>query len=327
MGEEETIRIYKENCDEIISYTGTELFSQYGSMSIYQHWWFTDYASDIAEHLYDKEKCRPTFNSQSPQLYLRNVLVSLICEVAEQKGLNTTCVHLAVFILDIFMDNHNIAVERLKLVALVCLLLGAKLEDSEHKVPKMSELNTMISNQYPLKDYISVEVMIMEFFSFNISMITYSHFMEYFIFLVVSESDFELAKKNSDKYDDFKQFKFVAHETVFEIMDLCLKDIGIVHSVPSLIGSAIIYATRRVLNISPVWTTDIRNMTAYMEDEVQPCAEKIIQLREANQKKRRLNSSPESVYELVNYPEYTPKRMKISSSERAVIINPGDVQK
>lgn len=96
MGEEETIRIYKENCDEIISYTGTELFSQYGSvsrhfftrnlwlyeyhvcflqMSIYQHWWFTDYASDIAEHLYDKEKCRPTFNSQSPQvIFDRNSL-------------------------------------------------------------------------------------------------------------------------------------------------------------------------------------------------------------------------------------------------------------
>lgn len=43
MGEEETIRIYKENCDEIISYTGTELFSQYGSVS--RHFFYKEFVA------------------------------------------------------------------------------------------------------------------------------------------------------------------------------------------------------------------------------------------------------------------------------------------
>lgn len=159
------------------------------------------------------------------QISLRNVLITLICDVAEQKCLNITCVHVAVFLLDIFMDNHNIAIERLKLVALVCLLLGAKLEDSDNKVPKMSELNSIINNQYPLRDYISVEIMVMEFFSFDIAMLTYSHFVEYFIFLTVNEMDFELVKKDTDQYVDYNHFKYVAQDIVFEFMDACLKGI------------------------------------------------------------------------------------------------------
>jgi hypothetical protein len=44
--------------------------------------------------------------------------------VAEELNLSNTSVHLAVYLLDIFMDNHRIVEERLGLVALVCILLA-----------------------------------------------------------------------------------------------------------------------------------------------------------------------------------------------------------
>jgi hypothetical protein len=50
--------------------------------------------------------------------------VTWLRAVAEELNLNNASVHLAVYLLDIFMDNHKIVEERLKLVALVCILLA-----------------------------------------------------------------------------------------------------------------------------------------------------------------------------------------------------------
>jgi hypothetical protein len=54
----------------------------------------------------------------------RHVLVTWLRAVAEELHLNNASVHLAVYLLDIFMDNHRIVEERLNLVALVCILLA-----------------------------------------------------------------------------------------------------------------------------------------------------------------------------------------------------------
>ena len=58
------------------------------------------------------------------QFKYRDVLVSWLRAVAEELHLNNASVHLAVYLLDIFMDNHRIIEERLNLVALVCILLA-----------------------------------------------------------------------------------------------------------------------------------------------------------------------------------------------------------
>jgi hypothetical protein len=50
--------------------------------------------------------------------------VTWLRAVAEELHLSNTSVHLAVYLLDIFMDNHRIVEERLSLVALVCISLA-----------------------------------------------------------------------------------------------------------------------------------------------------------------------------------------------------------
>lgn len=41
------------------------------------------------------------------------------------------------------MDNHSIALERLNIVSMVCLLLAAKVEEMESHLPKISEIRTL----------------------------------------------------------------------------------------------------------------------------------------------------------------------------------------
>lgn len=191
-------------------------------MSHLSHWWYTDYADDIEVTLKEKENYMMSYFLQSPQIDYRQYLVDLMCTIAESKGLNKTTVHLSVYILDMFMDNHNIYPERLKLVALVCLLLAAKFEELECNVPKIADFNNVIKNQYPYNDFFSLELMILTFMDWNLTIPTAANFVEHYVGYVVQNSDYDENKHDND-------LVFKATNLVFEFLNNVLggKKIGI----------------------------------------------------------------------------------------------------
>lgn len=81
------------------------------------------------------------------QLKYRHVLVTWMRAVAEELNLSNTSVHLAVYLLDIFMDNHRIVEERLGLVALVCILLAGVCMQLVHTKSNLFVSITFISLQ------------------------------------------------------------------------------------------------------------------------------------------------------------------------------------
>lgn len=58
------------------------------------------------------------------QLQLRCHLVHWLKNVAEKIKVSYRTIHLAIYIMDVFMDNHSISKDRLGFVALVCLMLA-----------------------------------------------------------------------------------------------------------------------------------------------------------------------------------------------------------
>lgn len=65
---------------------------------------------------------------------------SIICKYLP---LSDTTRHLAVLLLDHFMEKHSIMDFRLKLVALTCLLVAAKLEDRDDYLPTIGHLRCL----------------------------------------------------------------------------------------------------------------------------------------------------------------------------------------
>ena len=58
---------------------------------------------------------------------MREALVEFIEVICEHQQLSRTTTHLTVYLLDRFMDAHNIYDHQLKLTALSCILLAGKL--------------------------------------------------------------------------------------------------------------------------------------------------------------------------------------------------------
>lgn len=179
------------------------------SVTSSSNWWYSNYAMDIDRELRYKEVRRLKrypFLYQSPEVSHREHLINCIRFIAEGEGLGRTSVHLAVYLLDFYMDNHQIVVERLELVAVVCLILACKMEEKEDKIPKITEINGSIQNTFDLKEYISLECMILSFYNWNIILPTTAHFIEYFIAEAISEEDFMVNKfdKHVENFGDLK---------------------------------------------------------------------------------------------------------------------------
>lgn len=166
------------------------------------------------------------------------------------------------------MDAHRIAVERLSLVVLCCLVIASKLEDRDQDVPKYSELNFQLNNIYCLSDYQKLERMIIQSFGFKLIYPTAAVFVEYYIEASVSELDFQRNDHNQ-RYNSWTHMKLVVADRVLEILDLSINDCEMVQMLPSKLAAACLAAGRWMCQLENVWTTELALLTNYLFKDIE----------------------------------------------------------
>lgn len=85
----------------------------------------------------------PTYHAHSPQIGMRRYFADLLAVLSNRYQLCPTARHLAVYLLDLFMDHYDVAVRQLYVIALSCLLLASK-------------LTAMLNSQYLLHEFDTV---------------------------------------------------------------------------------------------------------------------------------------------------------------------------
>lgn len=68
----------------------------------------------------------PAYRGHSPQIGMRRYFADLLAILSNRYQLCPTARHLAVYLLDLFMDHYDVAVKQLYVIALTCLLLASK---------------------------------------------------------------------------------------------------------------------------------------------------------------------------------------------------------
>ncbi|KAB1271100.1 Cyclin-J [Camelus dromedarius] len=163
-------------------------------MELEGQWWRGQLAADIHQALRYKELKLPSYKGQSPQLSLRRYFADLIAIVSNRFTLCPSARHLAVYLLDLFMDRYDISIQQLHLVALSCLLLASKFEEKEDSVPKLEQLNSLgcMTNMNLVltkQNLLHMELLLLETFQWNLCLPTAAHFIEYYLSEAVHETD------------------------------------------------------------------------------------------------------------------------------------------
>jgi Cyclin, N-terminal domain/Cyclin, C-terminal domain len=168
------------------------------------------------------------------------------------------------------MDNHNIADDRLNLVAFTSLMVAAKVEEKESSIPKIAELNAAIeragSQHYLRNDFKALEKMMLRFLDFEVMVPTAATYCEYFVTVVVTNDDKRHFTQNDslkEKFQYFRNLRECARNLFFDFLDLSLLDCNISQDVPSKVAAACIVAARRQLAIMPLWPVELCKITRY----------------------------------------------------------------
>jgi hypothetical protein len=97
------------------------------TMELMQDWWKCSLAEEINSSLLIKETKLPPFCLKSPQLASRRCLVDWLAVLCDNYRVCRTARHLAITLLDYFMDRYVIVEEKLKLVGIGCLLVAGQI--------------------------------------------------------------------------------------------------------------------------------------------------------------------------------------------------------
>lgn len=169
----------------------------------------------------------PSYKGQSPQLNFRRYFADLIAIISNRFRLCPAARHLAVYLLDLFMDRYDITVQQLHMVSLSCLLLASKcvtghtlqhmkcislsaltfcdvqmstfltagkFEEREDRVPKLETLNSLVCMSsmnlvLTKQGLLHMELLLLENFQWNLCLPTAAHYIEYYLSIAVHEGD------------------------------------------------------------------------------------------------------------------------------------------
>ncbi|XP_034041411.1 cyclin-J [Thalassophryne amazonica] len=246
-------------------------------MELEEQWWQGQLAADIHQALRFKELQLPLYKGQSPQLNLRRYFADLIATISNSFRLCPAARHLAVYLLDLFMDRYDVTMQQLHMVSLSCLVLASKFEERDDRVPKldtlnnlscMSSMNLILTKQ----GLLHMELLLLETFQWNLYLPTAAHFIEYYLSIAVHEGDLhdgwpmtclEKTKRYMAKYAEY-------------FLEVSLQNHVFLSFAPSLVSAACVASSRLVLHLSPTWPPRLQRLTCYTWEKLIPCAEKLL---------------------------------------------------
>lgn len=184
----------------------------------------------------------------------------------------------------ILSDNE----EHQSLVVVVALLLAAKTEDIDFRIPSLKDLleffnvdeftdifrsadrmsNTELSAAFKKfsKLYVKLEFHIFKTMDFSLICPTVVSFLTIYNADLVSEEDY---RNNSIKFESLGDLKATTMLRVNEILDIVLSTLDFANAMPSYLAASIIGAARKTLGILPFWTQDIQTITKYTFEEIE----------------------------------------------------------
>lgn len=76
--------------------------------------------------------------------------------------------------------------------------LSAKFEENEEKIPTISTLNGYVHNLFSTAEFHQMELLLLNFFSWNLDLPTPVHFMEYYLIHAISVQDCQSGRSLDD---------------------------------------------------------------------------------------------------------------------------------
>ncbi|KAL5499857.1 hypothetical protein EMCRGX_G011322 [Ephydatia muelleri] len=233
-------------------------------------WWDeSELAVPVYETLKERERSLSKIEYRSPQLISRQKIVDYIFVVGDQVMVCPGTRFFAVTLMDQFMDRHSVRENRLKLLASACLMVAAKLEDLDNRLPTIECLLQAAQTgpdpcTYTREEFEVMEMYICKFFNWNLSIATPAHFSGFFLKHCPDWSRGSLLQTSVLHHaaDDEERRLYYEHYTNYFI-ELGLIDYTFMEYSPSMLAAMSVCAARVCLGVVEPWPSQLESISSF----------------------------------------------------------------
>ena len=243
-------------------------------------------SEDCFQLMLERENLHRDYLPNAKWLQYRRVLVDWMCEAGDEFNLHLSTMHVSVMLLDRILHSVNVTRNKLQLVAIACILIAAKYEETEEAVPSLKDMDCYAEYDYGNEAIYNMEIHVLTKLNWCLGTATPLHFAGYFmskgVLFVTATSKGDIKSEYTDTMQGrplslVKKVPQYLKRYVEFFAGLCLQDYSFQQYAPSLMSAAIIMASRRALGISPIWRPELAVLTTYPEEQVVPCFQAIWQ--------------------------------------------------
>lgn len=222
-----------------------------------------EYLKEIMEHLRSVEDRRlPTATYMERQTdinkKMRAILVDWLVDVHLKFKLLPETLYLAVGLIDRFLDKKVVTRQRLQLVGVVAMFLGAKYE--EIYPPEIKDFIYISANTYTKDEILRMELMMLSTLQFGLTVPTIYPFVKRGLQIVDAD-------------------RTCVHMALY-IAELSLLEYDLISILPSTIAAGCVYLARKILQKTEPWNHMLEHYTSYdMQDaDFESCVRQLYDL-------------------------------------------------
>lgn len=263
---------------------------------------YTDYAGDIIQTFFEDEQV-PLLAVTTEQIEIRNHLVKSMVNFGRHKEFCVSTIHLAVCFFDIYINEYELSdsTEHQKFVALVTLLLAAKSEDVDDKIPSIKDLlfeidlsdelgiDLRFQSNYTEEEvqksfeaysslYCKIEFLIFQAIHFNTIRPTPVNFIQAFQNILVTPDDLKDVSIQKDEVmvETMSDLRILANEFVKQLLDTVIYNMEFNLLLPSKVAAAIIATARKMMGIKDFWNKQLEMQLRSTYSEIYPIVSSFI---------------------------------------------------
>ncbi|UJR28114.1 hypothetical protein I4U23_009369 [Adineta vaga] len=243
-----------------------------------------DYRQSIFEHLRSIEhtyasKVNFIENQSDINSAMRTILVDWLIEVTDEYKLTDDTLFLCIQYVDRFLSAVNVTKAKLQLLGTTCMYLAAKYE--EMYPPALEEFSFITDNTYETKHILRMEQIIIKMLNFSLSGPTSYTFLQYYLIHLKFPTS-----THSD--DDYK---------CLTMLSTYLCTLTLLHDQPfssyrsSLIAASCLLLANELLNLKPISTKCLKQLTTYTECDLNECKSALVKLHLETYRQDKMTSS------------------------------------
>jgi len=206
---------------------------------------------------------------------LRRSAVDWLCTTGVALQLRRSTIYRGIFYFDSLCSSKEVHLGHLRVVAASCLLVAAKWNEKEERVPTLRRLSKALNREYAVNSLRAMELKILNLLDFNLKVVLPIDFVQWTISRGCVWSDDSLLGRVQQPLQRNEQTDLYVTKFAKFFLDISVQSYSFYQYTASVVAFAVLIASRRALKIEPFFNSKLPALCRHHPDAVRSCFDEL----------------------------------------------------